>query len=459
MLLLPRMLWLRFPNLRRYLPIFALTILAFSCAEDLDAPVDETSVSVDETIDGKPDSGWVGNDSYEVGGVVRSTVQQEATGTWADLAADAALQAQLVDTQIKFIKVTAETHGWRFNQLAETVEITEVTVEEDVVTITYEAVVDMLGRHNWGSFPTLEDIDPLTFSAPVPFDPVGIVSSDIQNCSESDDGHWVSDYNFHYYFKPDLEDCSIPLVNAEVEITEVFERATVYPEYDQLMQPIDEETVGFSAALVPNLGDRDQLDRFNAHADMLEEDLDLEFVLSEDETYRRYTWEEEGVTIIIDLYDPTKIPWTSDFAASFRQRLGEYTLIHYNGHSSYGTKHLLDDPESFTDDYQIIEMHSCQSYAYYTRQVFRAKATEADPTGFALADIVATGKSSYPAGAPPTIRVLLQSLMTSMVAIQAGEPQNALDWYTIVQRMDSSTYGDIMYGVAGARTNVWQPPE
>jgi hypothetical protein len=104
-------------------------------------------------------------------------------------------------------------------------------------------------------------------------------------------------------------------------------------------------------------------------------------------------------------------------------------------------------------------IHSCQSYAYYTRQVFRAKATAEDPSGFALADVIATGKSSYPTGSPPTVRVLLESLMDGMVAIDRGEPKSAPDWLGIAARMKGSTWGDIMYGVAGVRTNEWRPEE
>ena len=104
-------------------------------------------------------------------------------------------------------------------------------------------------------------------------------------------------------------------------------------------------------------------------------------------------------------------------------------------------------------------MHSCQSYAYYTRQVFRAKATEEDPSGFALADIVATGKSSYPSGSPPTLRVLLSNLLDGMAAIQRDEPDQAPHWLAISEGMDRATWGDIMYGIAGVRTNSWQPPQ
>ena len=405
---------------------------------------------------GKADSGWLGSDSFEVNALVTGQVSFPATGDWEELATDPTLQNRLVDLQLKFIKTTAEGHGWRFNQLADTVEVTHTEEIDGHVTLHYEAVVDMLGRLR-GALPTLDELDPREFPAIVPVIPDDFSFSDMKACSKTDDSHSVADYNFHYYFAPEQEGCAITLNEASVEITEVFERPITYPEYDQLLQEIDEETTGFYAALVPNRGDSDPLSRFNAHAEMLEQDLGLEGTDAEDGSYRRYIWNKDGVAIIIDLYDPTDIPWSSSFAASFREKLATYTFVHYNGHSSYGSKHLLDDPDSYSDAYQILSIHSCQSYAYYTRQVFRGKATEADPSGFALADVIATGKSSYPSGSPPTLRVLFTSLMDGMVAIRAGNPESAPDWLTITERISSATWGDILYGVAGVRTNAWQP--
>ncbi|MCP4444681.1 MAG: hypothetical protein GY811_04950 [Myxococcales bacterium] len=406
--------------------------------------------------DDKSDSGWIGADTFEVNTVIRAQAQQEAWGEWSELATDEKLQADLVDNQLKFIKNAAEAQRWRFNQLAGEVNVINVVADGDLVTIEYEATVDMLGRFH-GDLPELADIAPLEFTALVPLAPGSFDYDEIEACSEADDGHSAAAYNFHYYFAPDKEGCNIGLAEAKVEITEVFNRPTVYPEYDKLMQDLGSGNIGFSAALVPNRGDDDPKSRFNVHKNMLENELGLQGVTSDDGSYWRYIWKQGDVQLTVDLYDPTEASW--DFDSDFRARLGEYSLIHYNGHSSYGTKHLLDEPESFTDQYQVVMVHSCQSYAYYTRQVFRAKATQEDPSGFALADIVATGKSSYPSGSPPTVRVLLGSLMRSMVSIQEGSSNDAKSWIEIAEDMKSSTWGDIMYGVAGARTNSWQPEQ
>ena len=297
--------------------------------------------------------------------------------------------------------------------------VDEIFVEDDIVTISYRATVDMLGRlRGFGSTPRVDDLDNGKFDSIVPLFPAAIKYEDYKNCGETDDPSvWVRDYNFHYYFAPTKAECTMALGEVDIQVTEVFERVIAYPEYDRLLQNLDSGRIGFKAALVPNRGDRDPMSRFEAHQKMLESDLGLRGVDSDDGQFRSYVYERDGVAIEIDLYNPTIQEGTDNFADGFRRRLADYTLVHYNGHSSYGSKHLLDDPQAFSDAYQIIIMHSCQSYAYYSRQVFRAKATTFDPSGFDGADVIATGKSSYPSGSPPTMRALLTSLMSGMIAV------------------------------------------
>jgi hypothetical protein len=226
--------------------------LAAACGQEASAPAETAPASV-EDAGGKTDSGWLASDTFEVNAVVWSTASQQAVGEWEGLGTDEILQTKLVDNQIKFIKNTAESHGWRFNQLAEQVIVFSVeTTEDNVVQIEYAAIVDMLGRLVRGKAPTLDQITPRTFDASVPTDPVGFSLEEVKTCARADDGHSPAEYNFHYYFRPELDGCQLPLTKASVEITEVFERPVVFPEYDQLLQTLDNDRVGFTAALVPN---------------------------------------------------------------------------------------------------------------------------------------------------------------------------------------------------------------
>ncbi len=148
------------------------------------------------------------------------------------------------------------------------------------------------------------------------------------------------------------------------------------------------------------------------------------------------------------------------FANSFRRGHQFLNGVAFKGSARgevYACKHLLDDPDAYSSDYQILVLHSCQSYAYYTRQVFRGKATAQDPQGFDNADVIATGKSSYPGGAPKTLNVLLEHLMRGMESVVTGRPEDAPDWITIAEKIKRSTWGDILYGIAGVRSNIWMP--
>lgn len=425
---------------RKTLSVLCLVI--FACS-------DPAPSNTDDPVDTKEDSGWLSNTSFEVDALVTGRVQVADSYQWEDLATDEGLQMDLIDLQIKFIKNESEDQGYRMNQLVDSVQNVVVTSADGLITLEYEAVVDMISAH-LGPVPSFEELDPREFDARIPLDPTDVYSRVGDGCA-NDPSH-VAGYNYPYYFDPDREGCTIDLEEVNVRITEVFERNVAYPEYDQLMLPHDDGTVGFSAAIVPARGDNDSMSRFDALKSMLEDELELDGQEASDGESIRYEWEEAGVKIVIDLFDPTQ----NYFTSTFQSALGEYELVFYNGHSAYGTQRLLTNPEAFSDAYQILMLHSCQSYAYFVQQAFRAKATAEDPTGMALTDFVATGRSSYPSGSPRTLAELLKALQRGLHAIHTGNAEEAPDWLSIVGRMNTRVRG-ILYGVAGVRTNVWQP--
>jgi hypothetical protein len=203
---------------------------------------------------------------------------------------------------------------------------------------------------------------------------------------------------------------------------------------------------------VPAEGDYDPMSRFDVHKRMLETELRITPENIEGGKAVRFTYTKANVAIAIDLYDPTK----TELTPQFRSALSKYQLVFFNGHSVYGTRDLLTDDASFSDRYQIVMMHSCRSYPYYVRQVFRAKATSEDPSGWANADVVATGESSYPTDSPRTLKPLLEGLLDGMALAESGTGAGAPSWNAIVKKMNDRTSG-IMYGVAGVRTNTWKP--
>ena len=112
---------------------------------------DTLSMKNDDSV---KDSGWLAGDSFEVEAVIRGTAVQMDKDDWLGLTMDPALQAMLVDKQVKFVKTAAEAQGWRFNQLSDTVNIISVSQQGDNVYVEYEAVIDML-THLKGRLPVL----------------------------------------------------------------------------------------------------------------------------------------------------------------------------------------------------------------------------------------------------------------------------------------------------------------
>src|SRR5262245_28529088 len=121
----------------------------------------------DEFDDGKSDTGWLADDSFEVGGVVRGSVTRSADGDWADLATSEALQISLVDTQIKFGKNAMAAKGWHLDQLTDGVKILGVESDNAKVTVRYEATIDMIHAFD-GKLPALASLDPRRFSLKLP---------------------------------------------------------------------------------------------------------------------------------------------------------------------------------------------------------------------------------------------------------------------------------------------------
>lgn len=404
---------------------------------------------------GKDDSGWLGSDTYELGGVLRGTLFQEPVGQWRELDRSEELQITLIDEQIRFAKNAAEDVGYRLNLLTD--DVVSIEASEDArgyVQLDYAVKVDLIARIPSGGVPgSVGELRTKSFTANVPAEPIGVIERVGDACATGDGSHDVSALNYAYYFTPDKAGCDLDLSTTKVDITEIFDRPTVYPEYDRLANTLDNGNRGFFAAIVPARGDNDPKSRFDAHRLMLENQLKLKGEPLTNGAGTRYEWTRGEVTIVIDLFDPTAAAYTS----AFRAALGKYQLILYNGHSNYGTMSLLNEPESFVPDlYQIVMMHSCQSYAYYTRQVFRGKETTDDPKGWDNADVVASGDSSYPTGSPKTLKVLLDNLMAGVTATVDGTPNAAPSWVDIVETMNTVEPG-IQYGVAGVRENAWQP--
>ena len=401
-----------------------------------------------DTLD---DTEWIGSNSFEVNTVFRSTLTHQATGDYADLATNAELQAELIASHISYAKNTMKRASFQVNLMPDAILSTNVTVDGDQVSIAYEASVDMVRSKVYGvTVKTPADLPATHFEATIPADPVDVYQRAGANCA-SDYGHYtLTEYKYYYYFNAQAPDCDIPMTTSTIDVVSIYPNPQVYPEYDRLLNDLGDGTFGFKAAILPNRGDNDPMSRFDMHRDALDDLTDLE---SEDHgNLQRYRWTHKGATIEIDLYDPTQ----GYFGSTFHQALSDYQLVYYNGHSNYGHQPFLSDPDVYSDEYQILGMHSCQSYAYYASQMAAGKATPQDPTGFVDSDMIATGRSSYPGDSPDVLVALLQGLMSGLSAVHNGQAASAPSWQRIGETI-TKVAPSILYGIAGARNNAWQP--
>jgi hypothetical protein len=394
----------------------------------------------------------VANDSYELGAELSAVLTKKAEGTYAELATKRELQEKLIDDQIKYAKNALKRHHYQLNQNADTIRSLEVKAEGDMVTLTYSATIDMLGsRDPDGPFPSLEDIAERELTAPVPLDPVGVFARAGEDCARDWSPYVLAEHKYYYYFAPDKEGCTdkVELTEASIKIEKVYPDRTAYPEYDQLLRKLDESgSEGFTAALMPT--DDNGQTQFESHKRMVEERLGLKDSLEqlEEGKINRYTWKGPGgATAIIDVYDPSKYFW---YWGEFHDALKEYDVVYYDGHSNYGTFHMVDDPEWFHDRYQIVFLDGCRSYAYYTRQYFKSKG------GFDKGDMVGTGESAPFYVADDVSHHLLKGLIDGIAAVKSGEDHKAPSWQKITEHMNDDAW-HVLYGAAGVRDNKWQP--
>lgn len=396
------------------------------------------------------DTEWIGANSVEVNATIRSSLLHPATGAYAELATDEELQSELVGRHVTYAKNPLEDSRFYLNMEPDKILSMQVTTEGDMVRITYEASIDMVLPAS--NVESVDDMSVTHVDARLPVDPVDVYARGGTACASDYGDYILNESKYFYYFDAYKEGCPVELVDAAIDVVTVYPNPIVYPEYDRLLNDMGDGTSGFQAAILPNRGDDDPMDRYNNHRRELSRALGME--PEAQDGFERYRWSKDGVTIVVDLFDPTDGWFTADFHAA----LSNYQLVFYNGHSNYGNQPFLDKPEVYSDAYQIIGMHSCKSFSYYAHQVATGKATADDPTGWRNADMVATGRSSYPGDSPYVLAALLDGLMDGLRAVVAGTPAEAPSWQDIGEDM-SRVAPSILYGVAGARHNAWQPTE
>jgi hypothetical protein len=140
----------------------------------------------------------------------------------------------------------------------------------------------------------------------------------------------------------------------------------------------------------------------------------------------------------------------------FAELLRHHEILVYNGHSFYGSLSVLNDPANYpADRYQIIMMNSCWSYAYYTKQVFAAKATTTDPRGWRDADVVNNSEKGWSYDMEATTRLLLTNLFVG-AEVGGTAAGRRYTWQAIISALnDTARHRHELYGVPGSHPELY----
>ena len=172
-----------------------------------------------------------------------------------------------------------------------------------------------------------------------------------------------------------------------------------------------------------------------------------------------------GQNLATYVFNPRR-RWNETANELFRSAMKRNEIVYYNGHAFYGSLTVLDEPTAYpADTYQIIFMDACWSYAYYTKQVFRNKATEADPLGWALVDVVNNTEPGI-TGSETTAAILYDNLFKGAATVRRGGDASLYSWNNMIKYMNEHAQrradargenNPEIYGVSGVRTNAFKP--
>ncbi len=458
-------------------------------------------LTFDEFLDQKRDSGYVGNKAFEMDVRARGRVRVLLAGKTAEeiqtiaerLRMDPSSEYEItsqVGEQLKFARNKLKSEKLDLNLEYQQPTLTSIDIVEGGLDLSYEVRLESLikradlerdGR-------TIEDYVGRQFTASLPLVPAGLRARIGNTCfTDSATGMAptdadLTDYNLFYYYDPARSGCRLTasdLSEATIEVISSIESRTVYPEYDRL-------TEDGHITMATIFG---QMDHNYEGMHRLKDD-DAGFYFYENfvsqwrdqgfrtiETFadnkgvrleKTYGTGERTLTITIDAYTPVSFADTVDRDVAtqrFRDAISGKEIIFYGGHAGYGSLSVLDTPDIYpADTYQILFMDACYSYAYYTKQVFRRKATTADPTGFVDADVVnntEAGVSDRPSLA------LWDNLFKGAVAHFEGGDVTRYSWNAMIEHMNEVAVQQAarrtknktpeIFGVSGARTNVYDP--
>lgn len=382
----------------------------------------------------------------------------------------------IVNDQMKCAKNKMNTEKLHMNLSAGEITRAEFDLsDEGVLLIDYEIKLETIASNKEleEAGIQVDDLIDKTVEARVPSNPEGLYDLIGDRCADGFDEGGLHSYNYFYYFAPDKEGCEAALaehkrsfVSASFTITNPIAGKTVYPEYDRLTADSRIDAVVFFGAAKHDWEPGKWDWGVSQYEDFLKALERKGFTEVEAETGKRFHRKVGELDEYVDVVSPEALKLLKDDTDGlFSSMVSSHELIFYNGHSFYGSLSVLRKQEIYPPDtYQIFFMNSCWSYEYYTKQVFEAKVTEADPTGWALADVVNNTEPAWFHNMAAESRILLTNILAG-AEVNGAEEGRYYTWDRIIGKMNEYASGGWVpsgksheiYGVSGVTSNAFEP--
>lgn len=376
----------------------------------------------------------------------------------------------LVTDHIKFGKNQLNTEKLHMNLSADNVTSHQVTLDGTTARVAYtlsiETIVSFDELRAAGIEPS--SLTDRTFAVKLPADPRNVFALAGERCAEGFDAGTLADYNYFYYFAPEKPGCDLSVVTAAFTLSSLLPRKSTYPEYHRLTADGKVTVAVFFGAAEHNETVSASDEGVREHREFIDALKSRGFAKTQDlNPGQRWSRTKANLLEIVDVVSPYELAaLQSDTQGLFRKALLEHEIVIYDGHSFYGSLRVLQEKDAYpADTYQIIFMNSCWSYEYYTTQVFKNKASAADPTGWALADVVNNTEPAWFLNDAEETRILLTNIFAGC---ETGGRDGARQytWEGIIQAMNKFALDRFkswrlesheVYGVSGVRENCYDP--
>ncbi|MBP9085152.1 MAG: hypothetical protein KBG15_03500 [Kofleriaceae bacterium] len=451
----------------------------------------------DAFADGKSDTAYLGTRSAEIQAALTGKVRVAVPGkTAAQLQTMAAaikanptdyqyrdITAQVTE-QIKYARNALRQSKYTLNLEGGDATYASISVASEALVLDYSVKIESLVKFKELEAQNLKPADLIGQKVDIklPMTPGGLYERIKGACSSDFDANGAAvpaedlrADNMFYYWDPNRAGCSLDaadIVTAQYTVSAAAGATTVYPEYDKLIADGKISMVQIYGQiehgdLSPNdwgfLSINDVTRTLTSHGFRKTQ------TFPNNTGHRLEKTMPNGLKVEIDMLSPVSFADHVDREASnakFREAIKSHEVVYYAGHAFYGSLTVLDEPTAYPlDQYQVIFMDACWSYAYYTKQVFRNRATAADPTGFINTDVVNNTEMGI-TGSEQTAMVLFEKMFAGADLVKGRKAAKNYSWNNLVKYMNAHAKAradargetnEEIYGVSGVAGNKFKP--